>query len=68
MRFEGNDNKLVKSFYDLHQYAHKQNVNLRKLIEIQQKQIDELTKQVNHLRLNLIVKPDKVIKIPGMKK
>ena len=29
-----------------------------------QKQLDELTKQVNHLRINQVVKPDKKIKIP----
>ena len=56
--------RIIKSFYDLHKYAHKQNVNLRKLVQNQQKQIDELTKQVNHLRINLIVRPDKIIKIP----
>ena len=29
-----------------------------------QKQLDKLTKQVNHLRINLVVRPDKIIKIP----
>ena len=29
-----------------------------------QKQIDELTKQVNHLRINQVVRPDKKIKKP----
>ena len=29
---------------------------------------EELTKQVNHLRLNQVVRPDKIIKIPEMKK
>jgi len=58
----------VKDSGILHILHAKQTVNLRKLVENQQKQIDELTKQVNHLRLNLIVRPDKIIKIPEMKK
>jgi len=48
--------------------TNKRLITLRKLIQIQQKQIDELTKQVNHLRLNQVVRPDKIIKIPEMKK
>ena len=59
---------LPTAFYKIIKLTDKRLINLRKLIEIQQKQIDELTKQVNHLRINLIVKPDKVIKIPEMKK
>ena len=59
-----NIDEAVKAFGKLHILHAKQTVNLRKLVENQQKQIDELTKQVNHLRINLVVRPDKKIKIP----
>ena len=39
-------------------------IGLRKLIQNQEKRIELLTKQVNHLRLNQVVRPDKIIKIP----
>ena len=61
----------IQAYGKLHIIHAKQTVKLRKLIEIHQEQIrectiqiDELTKQVNHLRLNLVVRPDKIIKIP----
>ena len=54
----------LKVYGDLHKLHAKQTVNLRKIVQNQQKQIDELTKQVNHLRINLVVRPDKIIKIP----
>jgi len=67
--------KNVNKLYELIEILNKTNnmtnkrlITLRKLIQIQQKQIDELTKQVNHLRLNQVVRPDKIIKIPEMKK
>ena len=66
-----NDEKLIKVLKQLTTLGNLQdkkndNIDLR-LINLQ-KQIDELTKQVNHLRLNLVVRPDKIIKIPEMKK
>ena len=63
-----NVDEALKAYGKLHILHAKQTVNLRKLVQNQQKQIDELTKQVNHLRINLIVRPDKIIKIPEMKK
>ena len=59
-----NVDEALKAYGKLHILHAKQTIKLRKLIEIQQKQIDELTKQVNHLRINLVVRPDKIIKIP----
>jgi hypothetical protein len=53
--------KTYAKLHNLHRLGYE---NLRNLIENQQKQIDELTKQVNHLRINLVVRPDKIIKIP----
>ena len=70
-----NVDEALKAYGKLHILHAKQTVKLRKLIEIQHEQIrectiqiDELTKQVNHLRINLVVRPDKIIKIPEMKK
>jgi len=70
-----NVDEALKAYGKLHILHAKQTVKLRKLIEIQQKQIEEchryllvLSKQVNHLRINLVVRPDKIIKIPEMKK
>ena len=61
----------LKAYGKLHILHAKQTVKLRKIIEIHQEQIrectiqiDELTKQVNHLRINQVVRPDKIIKIP----
>ena len=56
--------KLFTNYHELHKLHNEQQQNLRKLVQNQQKQIDELTKQVNHLRINLVVRPDKIIKIP----
>ena len=59
-----NVDEALKAYGKLHILHAKQTVNLRKLVKIHQEKIDELTKQVNHLRLNLVVRPDKIIKIP----
>ena len=60
--------ELIEILNKTNNMTNKRLITLRKLILIQQKQIDELTKQVNHLRLNQVVRPDKIIKLPEMKK
>ena len=60
--------RIIESFYEINRLSDKRMIGLRKLIQNQEKRIELLTKQVNHLRLNLVVRPDKIIKIPEMKK
>ena len=54
--------KLFTNYHELHKLHNEQQINLRKLVKIHEKKIDELTKQVNHLRLNL--RDEYGIKIP----
>ena len=60
--------KVLKQLTTLGNLQDKKNDNIDLRLNNLQKQIEELTKQVNHLRLNLVVRPDKIIKIPEMKK
>ena len=63
-----NPSKLKKVIKSMNNDIIRNNSYALKCLIDHQKQIDELTKQVNHLRLNLVVRPDKIIKIPEMKK
>jgi len=56
--------RIIQSFYEINRLSDKRMIGLRKLIQNQEKRIELLTKQVNHLRLNQVVRPDKIIKIP----
>ena len=59
--------KVLKQLTTLGNLQDKKNDNIDLRLNNLQKQIEELTKQVNHLRLNLVVRPDKIIKLPAMK-
>ena len=59
-----NPSKLKKVIKSMNREIINNNSYALKCLINHQKQIDELTKQVNHLRLNLVVRPDKIIKIP----
>ena len=56
--------KVLKQLTTLVNLQDKKNGNIDLRLNNLQKQIDELTKQVNHLRINQVVRPDKKIKIP----
>ena len=56
--------KVLKQLTTLVNLQDKKNGNIDLRLNNLQKQIEELTKQVNHLRINQVVKPDKKIKIP----
>ena len=56
--------RIIQSFYEINRLSDKRMIGLRKLIQNQEKRIELLTKQVNHLILNQVVRPDKIIKIP----
>ena len=56
--------KVLKQLTTLVNLQDKKNGNIDLRLNNLQKQIDELTKQVNHLRINQVVRPDKKIKKP----